>query len=167
MNPGFVSVVPGSEIVLMITVSVGGQLASGEMKFCLPYVSLEPIMGKLGTEHIGIRANKASAEDRVHLAGHLGLTPIRLAAILGSTELTIAELLSLEAGHVLQLDAKAVDPVLCQVEGEAKFLASAGRTGRRLGVCVQQVLPSGEPEAPDADSTEEPEHAAPKPAAAS
>ena len=155
MTPGFVSVVPGSEIVLLMTFSVGGQLASGEMKFCVPYVSLDPIMSKLGTEHMGIRANKASPEDRVHLEDHLGGTPLQLSARLGSTQLTIAELLSLEIGHVLQLDSKAATPIPCELEGETKFYVTPGRVGRKAGMCIQHVVPCGRTRPAETPPTEE------------
>ena len=153
MNPGFVHVVPGPEIVLLITFSVGGQLASGEVKFCIPYLSLESILGKLGTEHMGFQSSRAKPTDRTFIAKHLEDTPIEFSAVLGTAELTIAELLSLQAGHVLRLDSKASDPVICSVEDQAKFLAKPGLSGSKVAVGVETVMESGErDEAPQKDS---------------
>jgi len=147
-SPGFVSVVPGPEIVLLITFSLGGQLASGEVKLCIPYVSIEPVMGKLGTEHMGIRDNQAGENDREFIETHLGEAPVEFSAMLGTTDISIGELLSLEAGHVIALDSKAEEPIRCEIEREVKFLASPGRVGRKNGVCIEQVAAGAQPQSP-------------------
>jgi len=158
MNPGFVHVVPGPEIVLLITFSMGGQLPSGEIKLCIPYVSLEPIIGKLGSEHMAYRSTASGPSDRRYLERHLSATPVDLIAVLGGTRLTIGELLSLQVGHVLRLDTRADLPVACAVDGQDKYLARPGLAGRKTAVGIEEVLShhedaaDPEPAEPEADT---------------
>ena len=48
-NPGFVQIVPPSDMVIIVTVQVKIGEVEGFMTLCIPYLVLEPVMSKLST----------------------------------------------------------------------------------------------------------------------
>jgi flagellar motor switch protein FliM len=99
----FAQVAPTSEIVLVICFEV----RIGEKKFlmnlCFPTFALEDVLAKLTSQHFSHSTNiKFSEEWAKNLQKQLEKTTISATAVLGSTEMSLKELIDLEVGDVLK-----------------------------------------------------------------
>jgi flagellar motor switch protein FliM len=60
--------------------------------------------------------------------------------ILGGTSMSVGELVRLEVGDVICLEKKVDEPCLVKINGEAKYLARPGRSGKHLAVVVNNLV---------------------------
>ena len=85
----------------------------------------------------------AELEQRAPLAGplpaHLQTVEVELSAQLAGCELYLDQLLALEEGDVLPLDARVGDPTTLSVEGLALAQARLGRHRGRLAVRIERI----------------------------
>lgn len=121
MNPQLAAIVIPSEIVIVITIGIELGDAVGDIHLCLPYAMLEPLREKLQTsfqsdlyeidvgwvQRFCARVQEATVTMTVHL---------------GSTSISVEDLLHFSAGDVVVLEQAANLPLLATVEGTPKFL---------------------------------------------
>lgn len=144
-NALFIQYVPPTEVVAYLMFSVQLGKASGEIKLCYPFTMLEPLMPQLSARRWLVREAKSrSDQDKVKVAHELADVSLTMTAELGEARITVAELLGLEVGDVIQLDASKVAPVELYVRGRRKFRGKPGRSGRNLAVQVTEVIREGE-----------------------
>ena len=107
-NPGFVQIVPPSDMVIIVTVKVKIGEVEGLMTLCVPYLVLEPVMTKLSTSFwVAASVAKDNNPDKIRaLEKKIHKSPIPLIVELGTINMTIREFLTLGFGDVLQLDTK-------------------------------------------------------------
>ncbi|NII74898.1 flagellar motor switch protein FliN/FliY [Dyella sp. SG562] len=79
---------------------------------------------------------RAAAPD-LSLVGHV---KVRLTAVLGETEVSLAELFELKAGKVLTLGQGLEEPVTLQLNGKPVATAQLMAVGDHFGVQIVQVL---------------------------
>lgn len=144
-NPLFAQFISPTEVVAYLTFSLRVGTAQGELRLCLPYTMLEPYLPQLSARYWLLRERRnqdaAAAEKIAHELGEVRLV---LSAELGQARVTVGELIDLEVGDVIQLDAPREAPVQILVAGRPKFRGRPGRAGRRLAVQVTEVLDEGE-----------------------
>jgi flagellar motor switch protein FliM len=140
-NPLFVQLAGGGDVVLVVILEAEMGSHSGAIRFCLPYVTLEPVLGRLRARQWYEAARRDRTGDRHQvLSGLLGVH-VRLTVELGHARLTVRRLRDLQPGDLVRLDTGPDDPVTVQIGGAAKFLARPGRVGRRLGVEIVGTAP--------------------------
>jgi flagellar motor switch protein FliM len=148
MDPQFIQVIPSSEMVMVVTFSVQapGELEAGEICFCVPFISLDPILGRLGDSFQFASAQRVQTEpQRQHLHHVVEETTLPLVVQLGTSTLTIGEVLELQEGDVLVLDQRHDEALQGKVLDRRKLTGRPGRVGKKLGLLVEGVLPSGPP----------------------
>jgi flagellar motor switch protein FliM len=105
MNTQFANIATPSEIVVAITftLELGGN--SAEMHLCLPYSMVEPIRDVL---YSTMHSEQAGVDRRwtSTLSQQLQLAEIELVAPMGSSDLTLREIVDLKVGDILPLDVK-------------------------------------------------------------
>lgn len=120
MNPQLAAIVIPSEIVIVVTIGVELGDAVGDVHLCLPYAMLEPLREKLQTSfqsdlyevdfgwirRFCCRVQEASVQLTVHL---------------GSTTISLEDLLNFSLGDVVVLDQATSLPLIATVEGTPKF----------------------------------------------
>lgn len=144
-NALFIQYVPPTEVVAYLVFSVQVGKASGDIKLCYPFTMLEPVMPQLSARRWLVRENRnRSDEDRVKVSNELAEVSVTLTAELGRARITVGELLGLEVGDVIQLDAFPAAPVDLYVRGRRKFRGKPGRSGRHMAVQVTEVIREGE-----------------------
>jgi len=137
---------PSAEAVLTMDVHVSGpgDFANGTVAITVPLVALEEALVKLGKPpRFATPRRPQTPEQRQRLEHGVGTTGLPLVITLGTTTLTLAEVLALSPGDVLILDQGPTDALAGRVGGKVRLLAKPGRVGRRLAVVVQQALPPG------------------------
>ena len=133
-NPEFMQVVPSGEIVISITLEVKSPTASGLLNICYPYMTLEPVIIMLSGQHWLSSAWKKKQVDPKVMEDSLQHVQSSVQVQLGTTQVTVRDLLELEEGHVICLDMKKDAPVVVFVEDRPKFYARPGLLGTRKAI---------------------------------
>ena len=71
------------------------------------------------------------------MTAHLGQTSVELRAVLGRSDLSVRELVSLEPGDIVRLDVSQEDLVAVQVEGKTKLLGTPMQQNGAFGVEIK------------------------------
>ena len=141
-NPQFLQIMTERETVVLISLALGIGSTRDLINICLSYSALEPVLKQLTALRLfdSLR-RRAEPEDIQMLRSQVRGTPITLDVELGSTIVTVADLLELQVGDVISLDRKRYENLEVQVGDLAKFLASPGKLGDKLGIVITAVRP--------------------------
>jgi flagellar motor switch protein FliM len=125
INPQFATIVPPSDVVVVISFEVELENALGSMVLALPYATIEPIRSKLyaafQTERLEIdHAWISRFRDR------LMETPIDMNVTFGTTQITGRQLLDMKAGDILMLDQDEDALLTGRIHGILKFYGLPG-----------------------------------------
>ena len=135
---------PG-EMVAMVTFEVLFGKESSLMSFCIPYPTLENVMGSLSSQHIFHQQRDIQPEeDRDSIMEKLGLAPLPLNVIIAGTHMKVKDLLELDVGDVFQLDNRVEDELLIKVSGLPKFMGYPGTVGKKLAVYITEPIENEE-----------------------
>jgi len=124
-NPQFAMVVTASEVVIVVTLQVIIGETSRDLFVVYPYSMLEPIKEKLYSGLVSDQLEQDGSwntkfRDLIHEC------ELPIAVKLGSTTVTVQDVLNFAPGDVLMLDQRPGDPLECYVEDYLKFLGSPG-----------------------------------------
>lgn len=145
MNPQFATVVPHSDMVVLISFEVRVGRAAGTMALCVPYTVLEPVIGRLTAQsYLSSHSPAADESARAGIADRLNEVEVPLAAELGTVEMEVADLLALAPGDVIGLQLPASADLALRVGRRIAFTAQAGCSGRRAAVQITGVVPETE-----------------------
>ena len=125
INPQFASIVPPSDVVVVISFEVELDTSLGSMIICLPYATIEPIRGKL---HASFQTERLEVDHAwvARLKERLLETPVELKVHFGNTTISGNQLLRMQVGDVLVLDTDVEEMLTCTVEGVDKYRGLAG-----------------------------------------
>lgn len=138
-NPAFVRITAEREICLTISLKIQINDISGLITLCLPYSNLEPLAAKLENQESSYVIPQPQ-EVQQKLLQNLGAVDLELKAILGSIELNMEDVLTLQVGDVLDLAQKARQTIILQVAGENKFRVIPGLVGKFRGITIEQEI---------------------------
>ena len=135
-NPSFVRSIPQRENCLVGSFNLSIGASKGQFAFCFPYSSIEPIVSKLGNQQWQKYSGKLLQEiEEAHKRNFMSMN-VNLKAVLGTAELTVAELLALEADDILPLDQRAKEPVTVCIESTPKFVGHIGLREKFKGISI-------------------------------
>ncbi|MBT9135734.1 MAG: Flagellar motor switch protein FliM [Firmicutes bacterium] len=141
-NPRLIQAVSGGEMVAVTALTVAINRSQGVLMFCLPFPSMEQILGKKSEAISAIDASTVQLQwltrQKILSAAALDLT-----AMLGGNEITVREFLQLSAGDVFTLSTKLDGFVELLVENNRTFLAQPGMIGRQMAVQIVTTLSEG------------------------
>ncbi|MDR2893334.1 MAG: flagellar motor switch protein FliM [Deltaproteobacteria bacterium] len=125
INPQFATIVPPSDVVVVITFEVELETAIGSFIICLPYATIEPIRSKL---HASFQTERLEVDHAwvSRLTERLLESPVELKVKFGDTHITGNQLLRLREGDVIMLDADTEELLPVTVAGVPKFWAVPG-----------------------------------------
>lgn len=147
-NPQFVQIAPPGETVILISLEVRMQNASGLMSICFPYMLLENVINNLSGESWMSSRSSATVETRTTLERELETIELPVSTLIGKTSLTVRDLLQLQRGDVLCLEKPYDSDLVLQVGGKNKMAVRTGLVGRKKAVKIVKVL---EKEVPGCD----------------
>jgi len=120
MNPASAMVVPATEAVVVVTFRLEIEGQGGDISFCLPYPTIEPIRDKLygAVQNDQVQMDKQWMDQfKAELDGcHASVT-----VELGTAILSVQETIDLNVGDVIVLGKNVDDDVVLKVEGRPKF----------------------------------------------
>ena len=147
-NPQFTQIVPPNDMVVIVTLQTQIGQVEGLINICIPYLVLEPIMSKLTTTFwvASSIAKQAHPEQVDILEKKIKKTYVPLAVELGTINLSVRDLLSLNINDVLKLDTTVGSELKVIVGRKAKFLCHPGTANKKVAVQISGVNIEGDDE---------------------
>ena len=147
-NPFFVQICPGTDMVLLVILKLKVGDVEGMISICIPYFLMEPIMDKLSSQQWFASTGKKNDDGiRNFLEKSLRGVGIPLSLELGHTVLSVADVLQLQTGDVIELDETVGNPLDVRVGNRVKFKAVPGSVNGNYGAEISEVLASEEMDA--------------------
>jgi len=142
-NPQFAQIVPPNETIALITMNIEIGSVEGMMNLCLPHILLEPILDKLNTRFWFTTSIKEHSQQEIKIIRERILkTRIPLIAELGSTTVTVSDILNLLPGDVIKLGKRGNIPI--RVGSNIKFKGEIGVASNKMAVKIVEVVKEGE-----------------------
>ncbi|MFP4329778.1 MAG: flagellar motor switch protein FliM [Alkalispirochaetaceae bacterium] len=141
-NPQFAQIVPPTEMVVLVTLETKVGEVEGMMNFCIPYLTIEPIISKLSAQYWYSSVRRGTTTENLNiLRERLSTIDVTVVAEIGSMDLTVRDVLSLQVGDVIRLQNTRInDPMYLSVGARKKFLCKPGQIGNKLAVQVLRKL---------------------------
>jgi flagellar motor switch protein FliM len=139
-NPQFVQIAPPGETVILISLEVRMQNASGLMSLCFPFMVLESVITKLSGESWMSAQSTSTSETRTIIEHEMQALDVPVAVVVGQTHLTIRDLLQLQRGDVLCLDKPQATDLIIKVGNKPKLAGKSGLVGRKKAVKVTRII---------------------------
>lgn len=139
-NPQFIQIAPPGETVILISLEVRMQNASGLMSVCFPYMLLEGVINNLSGESWMSAQSTATTETRAIMENEINDVDLTLSTVIGKTTLTIRDLMQLQHGDVLCLEKPVDSDLIIQIEGKTKMAGRSGLIGRKKAIKVTKIL---------------------------
>jgi flagellar motor switch protein FliM len=140
VNPQFVGIVPPTDVVIASTFDVELENANGTITLVIPYSTIEPIKQKLSS---GFQVESDQTDKTLWasiIQEQLVETDVDIKVDLGTTEITLQELMNLKPGDVISLDQDANGEFDVQVEGTKKFKGFYGINHGSVAVQVTKKI---------------------------
>jgi flagellar motor switch protein FliM len=143
-NPQFAQIVPPSDMVVLITLETKVGDVEGMTNFCIPYLTIEPIITKLSAQYWYSSIRKGGTKENLAiLKKRLETVFIELKAELGEMEIPVKEVLRLQKGDIIKLDKTKISSEMeLKIGNKKKFFVRPGVVGNRLAV---QITGAAEP----------------------
>ncbi|HNY16180.1 MAG TPA: flagellar motor switch protein FliM [Treponemataceae bacterium] len=141
-NPQFAQIVPPSEMVVLVTLETKVGEEEGMMNFCIPYITIEPIISKLSSQFWFSSVRRSSTTQYMGvLKEKLSTVEMDVVAEIGTINLSVRDVLNLRLGDVVRLsNVRVGDPFTLSVGSKKKFLCQAGVIGKKVAVQVIKKL---------------------------
>ncbi|MBI5638242.1 MAG: flagellar motor switch protein FliM [Nitrospinae bacterium] len=139
VNPQFAAIVPPTDVVVVILYEVEMDQFSGTLTVCLPYSTIEPIIGKL-------KAGFQSDQLEVDLAWvrrlreRLAMAEVECRVKLGEATVTSRDFINIKAGDVLTLGTDVSDELMVSVGGVPKYMGVPGVVRGNKAIKITRVL---------------------------
>ncbi len=140
-SPNVVQIVAQNEIVVMVVMEIIIGQSSGMMNICYPVISLEPILPRLASRDLMLNETTSTKKSRnTELQVLLGGAKVGIEAMLGSTELSLRDILELQKGDILKLTSPANDVVSISVDGKDRFRGEIGLRRFRKSIQITEII---------------------------
>jgi len=139
-NPQLVHIVAPTEVVVLITFEIRLGQNAGTMSLCIPYNTIDSVLGKLTSQSWFYKPKPTTDTHRKRLVRNLSKTSIPMTVFLGQTSLKLSELRDMKVGDLLPLPKPADGELVVQIGGRNKFAGSPGQLrGKRAVRLLRQA----------------------------
>ncbi|CAM3356318.1 flagellar motor switch protein FliM [Marinicrinis lubricantis] len=140
-NPQFMQIVSPNETIALISLSTKIGDTTGMINLCIPHVVIEPVMARLSVHHWFVSQKKARDEkDQIALTHHLNQAKLPVIAELGSSEITVHELLNLAVNDVITLNKPTNGGLQIKIGEKVKFIGNPGQVKGKVAVQIMEVV---------------------------
>ncbi|TVL76013.1 flagellar motor switch protein FliM [Brachyspira hyodysenteriae] len=141
-NPQFAQMVSPNDMVVLITLETKVADVEGMMNFCIPYITIEPILSKFSAQYWYASIRRGSTSENLKIIKEkLQNIFVETSAELGSMQLPLSDILNLQKGDVVKFtDTKITYPVIFKIGNRKKFLCRPGISGSRMAVQLTGVM---------------------------
>ena len=147
-NPQFAQIVPPSEMVVLVTLETKVGEEEGMMNFCIPYLTIEPIISKLSSQFWFSSVRRSSTTQYLGtLKEKLSDVDMDVVAEIGTINMPIRDVLALRVGDVVRLSTVRVgDPLSLSVGNKKKFYCQPGVVGKKMAVQIIEKIDDSQTE---------------------
>jgi flagellar motor switch protein FliM len=138
-NPRFAQITRDSNAAVLYTVRISLEGREGNVQFCLPYATLEPVRDQLLQQFMGEKFGQDNIWES-HLSQELYHTNVPIAAVLDEMHMSLNEVLEWRLGDTIPLNARQNTPVRLQCGNVTKLVGSMGRAGDFKAVKVSHTV---------------------------
>lgn len=141
-NPQFAQIVPPTEMVVLVTLETKVEDVEGMMNFCIPYMTIEPIISKLSAQYWYSSVRRGATTENLNiLRERLSSIGVSLVAEVGSMNLPVRDVISLTQGDIIRLQNTRVnDPMTLKIGNRPKFECRPGVVGSKVAVQITKKL---------------------------
>lgn len=143
-NSRMMQTIPPDEAVAIVVIEVTMDNLKGNMNVCLPATSLEEIFRVFNSKYIKIPKRddpKIEAKRKAGIMNGLKHSSLTVSAELGKTEISLRDLLQLQVGDIIPLDATVEqNTVTLNVQGTPWFTGIMGAKKKKYAVKVKDRL---------------------------
>ncbi|MFW5770773.1 MAG: flagellar motor switch protein FliM [Spirochaetota bacterium] len=141
-NPQFAQIVPPNDMVVLITLETKVGEVEGMTNLCIPYITIEPVISKLSAQYWYSSIRKgATDENMTIIQSRLETVNLPIIAEIGEVEVTMNEIMSLQAGDVVKLpNTKINSEMVIRIGGRKKYKCRPGLIGSRLAVQIGEKI---------------------------
>jgi flagellar motor switch protein FliM len=133
----FAQIAPASEIVMVISFEVTIGSTKHLMNLCFPTFAMDDVLARLNVQNIGKMDNgKGPNEWSQHLLRKMERTRLPVVGILGTTTMTIRNLLDMEPGDILVTNTPTDGEVEVLIGGKKRLVGHPGISGGTVGIQV-------------------------------
>ena len=139
-NPRFATIGRSANAVILAKLRVDMEDRGGKIELCLPYATLEPIRELLLQMFMGEKFGRDSIWE-THLANELWQTDVEINALLGEVSLTLDEVINLEPGAQVLLNASPQSDVVLRCGNAPLFIGKMGQNDGNIAIRVEDKAP--------------------------
>ena len=139
VNPQFVSIVPHSEIVVVVTFDIEIGRAPMSIIVCVPYSMIEPIRTRLNAGFQSEQDEKDNTWSN-RFKQNLQKVDVELIAKLGEMNISIRDFLNLQKNDVLYLEHETKSPISIEVNGVKKFTGFQGAYKGHKAINIDELI---------------------------
>lgn len=142
VNPQFAQIVPPTDMVVLITLETKIGEEEGMTNFCIPYITIEPVISKLSGQYWYSSVRKGTTtENLTILQQRLKKVTVDLIVEIGGINIRIDDVLKLRIGDYIKLDnVKVEGNYVLKIENRPKFECRPGLVGKKIAVQIVKVL---------------------------
>lgn len=138
VNPQFAAIVPPTDVVVVILYEIEMDQFAGTITVCLPYSTIEPIIGKLKA---GFQSDQLEVDLTWvrRLRERLAMAEVDVKVLLGEATMSAQDFLNLKKGSIIQLNTDVTEELSVLVSGIEKFRGFPGvvRGSKALRIAKQ------------------------------
>ena len=141
-NPQFAQIVPPNDMVVLITLETKVGEVEGMTNFCIPYITIEPIISKLSAQYWYSSIRKGATRENFNvLRKGLSGMMVDVVAELGSVEVTMKDIIDLQEGDVIKFPKNKIsDALVLKISNSDKFYCWPGVVGSKLAVQLDSPI---------------------------
>ncbi|GAC1319873.1 MAG: flagellar motor switch protein FliM [Chloroflexota bacterium] len=138
LNADLVQAALPGDIAALLLFEVHTLGLSGTISICVPHPVIEPLMDRLNTQAwFSSTSRKSGSEnDRIKLVDGLRDTHLPITVELGSTRITLGELLGIRVDDVIRLDRNVDSELPVRAGKRARFLGRPGTLGGNRAIQI-------------------------------
>src|SRR5579859_8080933 len=140
VNPRFATISRLSNAAVLARLRIDMEDRGGRMELLLPYATLEPVRELLLQQFMGEKFGRDSIWE-THLAEELWNTEVELDVVLDEQTMRLVDVMRLEPGSRIVLNANVGAPVLVRCGAVPLFEGRVGRRKSHVAVRIERDLP--------------------------
>lgn len=140
-NSQFAQIISPSEMIAIVTLNLKIGDVEGLMNFCLPYITLEPVMDKLNTKYwYSTMQEKDDRSYEQEIETLISKASIPVKAVLGESAISVNDFVNLQKGDIIKLGSGIEDELTVYVGNIKKFKALPGSSSDNYAVRVTSII---------------------------
>ena len=144
-NSRLMQLVQPDEAVAIIAIEITIENLKGNMNICLPASSLDEVFRVFNSKYVKLPKKEdpvLEEQRKLGIMRSLKSSPLNISAMLGKTEISLKDLLSLQAGDIIPLNTQVdKDSIVLEVESLPWFTGVRGTKQKQYPAKINKALP--------------------------